>query len=46
MGDGMLKEEGTHDELMALKGQYAKMFNIQAERYQSPTGFHRDEYDP
>ena len=43
LGDGMLKEEGTHDELMAFKGQYAKMFNIQAERYQSPTGFHRDQ---
>ena len=34
MGDGILKEEGTHDELMTLNGQYARMFNAQAERYQ------------
>lgn len=34
MEDGMLKEEGAHEELMALKGHYAEMFNVQAERYQ------------
>jgi ABC-type multidrug transport system fused ATPase/permease subunit len=33
MGEGMLKEEGTHDELMALGGQYTQMFNTQADRY-------------
>jgi len=34
VGDGTLKEEGSHDELMALNGQYARMYNRQAERYQ------------
>jgi len=34
VGDGTLKEEGTHDELMALNGQYARMYNQQAEKYQ------------
>ena len=34
VGDGRLKEEGTHDDLMALNGQYARMYNRQAERYQ------------
>lgn len=34
VGDGMLKEEGTHDELIALNGQYTRMYNRQAERYQ------------
>jgi len=34
MEDGMLKEEGAHNELTALKGHYAEMFNVQAERYQ------------
>ena len=30
---GRLIEEGTHAELMACEGQYAKMFTTQAERY-------------
>jgi len=34
MGEGMVKEEGTHGELMALNGRYAEMFKAQAERYQ------------
>ena len=33
MEDGFIKEQGTHDELMALKGGYAAAFNLQAERY-------------
>ena len=33
MGEGMLREEGTHDELMARGGQYTQMFNTQADRY-------------
>jgi ABC-type multidrug transport system fused ATPase/permease subunit len=31
--DGRLMEEGNHDSLMALRGEYAGMFNLQAERY-------------
>lgn len=36
---GRLIEAGSHDELMALDGKYAYMFNLQAEKYQqSQTG--------
>lgn len=30
---GALIEEGSHDELMQMKGKYAEMFNLQAEKY-------------
>ena len=30
---GRVKESGTHDELMALKGKYFEMFTLQAENY-------------
>jgi ATP-binding cassette subfamily B protein len=30
---GKLVESGTHDELIALDGKYAYMFNLQAEKY-------------
>ena len=33
--NGRIIEEGTHDELMALNGKYAYMFNLQAEKYQN-----------
>jgi ATP-binding cassette, subfamily B, bacterial len=33
LATGRLIEEGSHDFLMALAGQYAEMFNVQAERY-------------
>lgn len=33
LDDGRVKEEGTHTELLALDGLYAKMFNAQAEGY-------------
>jgi ATP-binding cassette, subfamily B, bacterial len=32
--DGRLIEEGSHAELIALDGEYARMFHLQAERYQ------------
>lgn len=31
--DGHLIESGSHDELIAAKGKYAEMFNLQAEKY-------------
>jgi ATP-binding cassette subfamily B protein len=42
---GQLVEEGTHDELMALGGRYARLFTMQASAY---TGQHVDiaELDP
>jgi ATP-binding cassette subfamily B protein len=33
-GGGRITESGTHDELIALDGSYAKLFAIQAERFQ------------
>ncbi len=31
---GQIIEEGSHPDLMALGGEYAQMFNLQAKRYQ------------
>ena len=33
IGEGTILEEGSHDELMALDREYAKLFNLQAEGY-------------
>lgn len=33
MKDGCIAERGTHDELMALRGEYAQLFEIQAANY-------------
>lgn len=33
MEDGRITEIGSHDELMAMNGTYANMFNLQAEKY-------------
>ena len=31
--DGRITEQGTHDELMAMKGSYAELYSIQADWY-------------
>ena len=33
LNDGHIAEKGTHEELMALKGEYAQLFGIQAMNY-------------
>ncbi|GAA0582075.1 ABC transporter ATP-binding protein [Kribbella sandramycini] len=35
LADGRIVEDGTHDQLLAADGAYAKMFRLQAERYVS-----------
>ena len=30
---GMITEQGTHDELIAFDGLYAKLYNLQREKY-------------
>lgn len=32
---GQIIEQGSHDELMLLNGKYAKLFNLQADRYRT-----------
>jgi len=36
MKDGGIVEMGTHTELMQIKGEYAKLYNIQASAFQDP----------
>jgi len=35
LADGKIVEEGTHQKLLAENGQYASLFNAQAEYYRS-----------
>ena len=34
LSDGRILEQGTHEELMAKKGQYYEMFSVQSQYYQ------------
>jgi ATP-binding cassette subfamily B protein len=33
LADGRIAECGSHEELIALGGRYAELFNLQADRY-------------
>ena len=39
IGDGGIKEEGTHESLLALGGDYAKLFEVQSRYYQEGKEF-------
>lgn len=41
--DGAIAEEGTHDELIAMNGGYAALFDIQARYYQEGREFNGEE---
>jgi len=39
LADGTVKEEGTHNQLLALGGEYAKLFEVQSRYYQEGRDF-------
>lgn len=39
LADGGIKEEGTHDSLLALGGEYARLFQVQSRYYQEGRDF-------
>lgn len=45
MAAGRVTESGTHDELMALRGHYAELFNLQAAAYQ-PAAYQPQPREP
>ena len=38
--NGWIAESGTHDQLMAQKGKYAQMFEVQSQYYQKEVPDH------
>ena len=38
MENGRIVEKGSHDELLAADGRYAKLWKTQAEKYQNQNG--------
>ena len=41
--DGVIAEEGTHEQLLAMGGEYAKLFHVQARYYQEGGEYHGEE---
>ena len=41
--DGVIAEEGTHEQLINLGGEYAKLFHVQARYYQEGGEYHGEE---
>ncbi len=43
IADGGIAEEGTHEELLALGGKYAKLFEVQSRYYREGGEYHGEE---